>query len=70
MSCAAIAIGHLFLWCHFTFWPASGHAPKERSLTATLRCAQCGSEMKVIAVTHQPIFVAASNRSLCYFDSG
>ena len=60
----------VWLYLGWTFWLASGHAPKERSLTATLRCAQCGSEMKNIAVTHQPMFIAASNRSLSYFDSG
>lgn len=35
----------------WTFWLASGYAPQEKPLTASLRCAACGDEMKVVAVT-------------------
>lgn len=59
------------VWLHlgWTYWLASGHAPQEKPLTAPLRCAACGGEMKVIQVTYDPIFVTA-DQSLTYFDSG
>lgn len=59
------------VWLHlgWTYWLASGHAPQEQPLTAPLRCAACGGEMKVIQVTYDPIFVTA-DQSLTYFDSG
>jgi len=52
----------------WTFWLASGHAPQEKQLTATLCCAACGGEMKVVAVTYDAI-VVDSDHSLTYFDS-
>ena len=60
------------VWLHlgWTYWLGSGHAPEPEPLTAPLRCAACGGEMKVVAVTFDPIETVASDRALSYFDSG
>ncbi|MCM2374620.1 IS91 family transposase [Aporhodopirellula aestuarii] len=58
-----------WLFLGWTFWLASGHAPQERPLTATLRCSDCGGELRVVEVTYDPI-VCDDDRALGYFDSG
>jgi site-specific recombinase XerD len=35
-----------------------------------VRCAACGAEMKVTAITHQPITPTVAERGLAYLDSG
>jgi len=59
----------VWLFLGWTFWLASGHAPQERPLTTPLRCADCGGELKVVAVTYDPI-ECRDHRALAYFDSG
>lgn len=59
----------VWLFLGWTFWLGSGHAPQAEALVAPLRCAACGGEMHVVAVTYDRI-VVATDRSLTYFDSG
>lgn len=57
----------------WTFWLASGYAPQPKPLTSPLRCADCGGEMKVIAVTCDaivPTALSSSGSALAYYDSG
>ncbi len=59
----------VWLFLGWTFWLGSGYAPQEQPLTAPLRCAACGGEMRVVEVTYESITVPGDN-GLTYFDSG
>ena len=59
----------VWLFLGWTYWLASGHAPREKNLTAPLRCAECGGVMRVVDVTYEAT-VSLSDRALAYFDSG
>lgn len=59
----------VWLFLGWTYWLASGHVPRETPLTAPLRCAKCGGEMRVVAVTYEATF-SLSDLALAYFDSG
>jgi hypothetical protein len=59
----------VWLFLGWTYWLASGHAPQLKPLTAPLRCAECGGEMRVVEVTYEAV-VSLSDRALAYFDSG
>lgn len=60
----------IWLFLGWTFWLASGHAPQEEPLPKpTVRCAECGGEMRVVAITFDPIGVL-SEHGLSYLDSG
>ena len=59
----------VWLFLGWTYWLASGYAPQPKPLTAPLRCAECGGEMRVVAVTYEAT-LALSDRALTYFDSG
>ena len=60
----------VWLYLGWTYWLASGVAPQAKPMTATLRCARCGGEMRVVDVTFEPMFVASTDKALAYFDSG
>ena len=59
----------VWLFLGWVFWLGSGYAPQEKPLTATLRCGECGGEMKVVAVEYESM-VLPSDQIPAYFDSG
>jgi hypothetical protein len=55
----------------WVYWLASGHAPREKQPSfPTLRCAACGGEMRVVAVTNWEIQLTLANHGLAFLDSG
>jgi hypothetical protein len=55
----------------WVYWLASGHAPPPKATRfPTVRCAECGSEMKVVAITHAAIQPTLSEHPRAYLDSG
>ncbi|QDT03052.1 Putative transposase [Rubripirellula lacrimiformis] len=62
----------VWLFLGWTFWLGSGHAPQEKPLTAPLRCAVCGGQLRVVEVTYESLQSARiiPEHSLTYFDSG
>lgn len=62
----------VWLFLGWTFWLGSGYAPQEKPLTAALRCAACGAEMRVLEVTYESLHDRGilPDHSLAYFDSG
>lgn len=59
----------VWLYLGWTFWLASGHSPQDERLSAPLRCAECGGEMRVVDVTYDAVVIPKDN-GLTYFDSG
>ena len=60
----------VWLFLGWTFWLASGHKPQDKPSQKTqVRCAQCGSTMRVIAITFEPRGLL-SEHALSYLDSG
>jgi hypothetical protein len=55
----------------WVYWLATGHAPRpEASLFPRVRCAACGSVMKVVAITHALIQPTLCEHPRAYLDSG
>lgn len=55
----------------WVYWLASGHAPQEKPASRpTLRCAGCGSVMRVVSVIDSAIPATLINHNLAYLDSG
>jgi len=53
------------------YWLASAHAPREKQPSfPVLRCAACGGEMRVVAVTNWEIHLTLANHALAFLDSG
>jgi hypothetical protein len=59
----------VWIFLGWTFWLASGYAPQEPPLTASLRCGECGGAMRVVEVTYESISLP-SDSIPAYFDSG
>jgi hypothetical protein len=60
----------VWLYLGWTYWLASGHAPQEkRHKTPAVICGECGGEMHVVRVTHEPLG-ALLEHSIAYLDSG
>jgi hypothetical protein len=60
----------IWLFLGWTFWLASGHAPQVKpSLRTQVRCAHCGSTMRVVEITYEPVG-PLSEHALSYLDSG
>ena len=60
----------VWLFLGWTYWLASGHAPQPPvSAPPTLRCAECGGAMRVVAITSEPSRLL-SEHALAYLDSG
>ena len=60
----------VWLFLGWTFWLASGYAPQaDPTSRPRLRCAKCGSEMRMIDVSFEPRSIL-SEHSLTYLDSG
>lgn len=58
----------VWLFLGWTFWLGSGYAPQALIKPATLRCSQCGGQMRVVEVTSLPRRVLSESSQL-YFDS-
>lgn len=53
------------------YWLATAHAPQTViEPFPKVRCAACGEEMRITAITHQPISPTLSAHPLAYLDSG
>jgi hypothetical protein len=53
------------------YWLASGHTPQPDPIKdPELRCAECGSAMRVVQVIHDPIPLLLLEHGLAYLDSG
>lgn len=59
----------VWLFLGWTYWLGSGHAPQEKVGPEPIRCAACGSPMKIIAVVNADCRVLVEH-SLDYLDSG
>jgi len=59
----------VWLYLGWTFWLASGHAPQEERLTASLRCAECGGVMRVVEVTYETMELSRGPPGV-YIDDG
>jgi hypothetical protein len=54
----------------WTYWLASGHAPQQEPYTKRpVICGQCGGEMRVVRITHEPTGVFPEH-AIPYLDSG
>ncbi len=60
----------VWLFLGWTFWLASGHAPQEEPIEgAAVRCAECGSTMRIVEVVHVNCR-ALIEHGVAYLDSG
>lgn len=55
----------------WVYWLASAHAPQEPLKPfPKVRCAACGSQMRVVAISDQPIRLTLPSHAQAYLDSG
>ncbi len=60
----------VWLFLGWTYWLASGHAPQaEPTVRKPVRCAECGSSMRIIAIVYENIRTLVEH-SVPYLDSG
>jgi hypothetical protein len=55
----------------WVWWLATAHAPQPAAVPfPKVRCAACGTEMKVTGITNLPVRLVHAERALAYLDSG